>query len=147
MEVEGYKCFSHSRKTSSKKGSGGVCVLVKNSILHLYSASIINRDGILWVQLTCKQTREMLRVCVCYLPPEGLSRKFDAQGFYDSLLTHIYMYQTACPFVCGDFNGHVGNLIDFIAGTDQIPDRNVVDRKVNRYGELLIDFLVSSSCM
>ena len=124
-------------------------MLVKNNILHLYSASIINKDveGILWVQLTCKQTREMFRVCVCYLPPEGSSRKFDAQDFYDSLLTHIYMYQTDCPFViCGDFNGRVGNLKDFIDGTDQIPDRNVVDRKINRYGELLIDFLVSSNC-
>ena len=44
------------------------------------------------------------------------------------------------------FNGRVGNLKDFIEGTDQIQDRNVADRKINRYGELLIYFLVSSNC-
>ena len=44
--------------------------------------------------------------------------------FAKSLVCNIYMYQTDCPFVvCGDFNGRVGNLKDFIDGTDQIPDK------------------------
>ena len=78
----------------------------KEQNISYYSASIINRDveGILWVQLTYKQTREMFRLCVCYLPPVGSFWKLCAQGFYDSLLTHIYMHQPDCSFViCGDF--------------------------------------------
>ena len=100
MHIAAYRSSSHGRQHCMTKHKH------KEQNISYYSASIINRDveGILWVQLTCKQTREMFRLCVRYLPPVGSFRKLCAQGFYDSLLTHIYMYQTDCPFViCGDF--------------------------------------------
>ena len=32
---------------------------------------------------------------------------------------------------------------DYIAGVDFLPDRNVIDFKSNRYGEIFIDFLIN----
>jgi hypothetical protein len=150
LDISGYTCFSNNRTSSTlKRGSGGISVVINNQVLHEYSASMLNcdKEGILWVELTCKLTKEKFRICGCYLPPEGSSRKVDAQDFYDTLLSQVYLYQNDCRFViCGDFNGRVGDLSDYIKGLDEINARQVIDNKVNRYGELLIDFLVSSNC-
>ena len=49
-------------------------------------------------------------------------------------------------YLCGDFNAGVSKLDDFIPGIDSISERNVVDFKCNKYGELLCDFLINSNC-
>ena len=48
-------------------------------------------------------------------------------------------------YVCGDFNGRCGDLDDFIRGVDCIPDREIIDFHLNKYGELLIDFLINTN--
>ena len=48
-------------------------------------------------------------------------------------------------YICGDFNARISNLDDFIAGVDSIPERNIVDFKSNRHGELLCYFLIDSN--
>ena len=40
--------------------------------------------------------------------------------------------------ICGDFNSRC-NLEYFIAGVDDVPQRNVVDFKTKSYGEILIE--------
>ena len=68
--------------------------------------------------------------------------------FYDCLLTNICEYQNDGKCViCGDFNSRCGDMVDFI-GVDNVHERNVVDYNVNKYGHLLIDFLLNSNmCM
>ena len=48
--------------------------------------------------------------------------------------------------ICGDFNARCSNVEDFIAGVDDIPERNVSDFISNKYGELLCEFLIDTSC-
>jgi hypothetical protein len=75
------------------------------------------------------------------------SRKVDANDYFDELLGQIYLYQNDGPFfICGDFNSRVGDLHDFDADLDDVCERNVTDFKVNAYGRLFIDLLISSSC-
>ena len=100
----------------------------------------------MWLKLQHKFEGITLLPCVCYLPPENSSRYFDVTSFYDHLLTSIYEFQNdGYIFVCGDFNSRCGELEDYIAGVDSIPERNVVDFTVNTYGDLLIEFLINTN--
>ena len=47
--------------------------------------------------------------------------------------------------VFGDFNARVGNAEDFIAGVDDIPERDVIDFNKNQYCDVFIDFLISTN--
>ena len=84
--------------------------------------------------------------CVCYLPPKNSSRYFDVNSFFDNLLSDIYTYQKeGIIYVCGDFNSRCGDLDDFIRGVDCIPDRDILYFNLNKYGEMLIDFLINTN--
>ena len=66
--------------------------------------------------------------------------------FFDNLLTSIYNYQNeGVIFICGDFYCRCGDLDDFIAGVDKVPQRKVIDFKTNSYGEVLVDFLINTN--
>ena len=50
--------------------------------------------------------------------------------------------------ICGDFNSRCGDESDFIEGADGVPPREVIDGKLNSYGQMLIDFLIDCKlCM
>ena len=85
-------------------------------------------------------------MCVL-LPPAGSSRQVDPYGFFDKLLTQIYLYQDSGPYIiCGDFNARCSNDSDFIEGVDEVPERETVDFRKNSYGEIFLDFLIKSNC-
>lgn len=67
--------------------------------------------------------------------------------YYDTLLYQSFSYcKDELFYICGDFNGRCGDLEDYIAGVDCIPERDVVDYTVNKEGERLCDFLIDSNC-
>ena len=151
LKIDGYTWFGNNRKQlhiNARCGSGGVGILIKNSLLMEYTCDVIDstQDGILWVILKHNLDGSCLVLCTCYLPPENSSRQKDVLAFYDSLLTGIYEFQNMGP-ICmfGDFNSRCGNLIDFIEGVDELIEREVIDFPVNKYGHILIDFLINSN--
>ncbi len=84
-------------------------------------------------------------VCAMYLPPEATTRYVNPNAFYEALLSQILTYQDECDlfYLSGDINGHCGDLPDYIDGVDSIPD---IDTAVNKYGELLCEFLLCTDC-
>lgn len=154
LSVPGYQWFGQNRTKlhlNAKLGSGGVGFLIRDSIFLDFNVEILNSDveGILWLSLKHKTDILHLKVCDCYLPPINSSRQVDGQQFFDNLLSQIYEFQNhAKIYICGDFNSRCGDLKDFIEGVDMLPCRDVLDFKVNKYGHLMIDFLLSSNmCM
>ena len=91
----------------------------------------------------------VLLPCVCYLPRENSSRRVDVNEFYDNFLTDFYQFQnTGTVFICGDFNSKCGEHEYFIAGVDNIVQRQVIGFKTNYYGERFIEFLINANfCM
>ena len=151
IDIDGYKWYGFNRENihrNARSGSGGIGFLVKNSILNDFDVSILDKsfEGILWLKLVHKVDKHVLLPCVCYLPPENSSRHFDVNAFYEHLLVNMYQYQKdGLIYICGDFNSRCGELDDFIAGVDNVTQRQVIDYTVNYYGELFIDFLINTN--
>ena len=93
LDIDGYKCFTKNREgqdTRSKRGSGGVAVLVKNTLCNYYKIEVLDdsQEGILWLKFV--NDKETFCVCTCYLPPEN-SKYCDAQLFYTRVRKSIYV--------------------------------------------------------
>ena len=74
ISVEHYKWFGFNRDLKHVKSPvthGGVGILVKNTILSLYSVSIIDKqvDGILAAEFKSKFSECNFLIFCCYLPP------------------------------------------------------------------------------
>ena len=46
--------------------------------------------------------------------------------------------------ICGDLNGRIGGLDDYIPSVDNIPKRKHLDTVINQHGHSLIEFLQES---
>ena len=150
VSLPGYSWFGQNRFLISQRairGSGGVGILVKSSLLQDYNASTLDSqmEGILWLKLTDKLTSQNLCLCVCYLPPSSSSRGDRGEEFLDCLGAQITLYRnlgTIC--ICGDLNSRCGNLqdISLVCDTD-IPPRKILDVEQNLHGKQFIDLLRS----
>ena len=77
---------------------------------------------------------EQPKLYVCYLPPSNSTRCLDINEFLDSLLGNIYDYQhNSIIKIIGDFNIRVGTSEDFIAGVDNLPERQIIDYQTSPY--------------
>ena len=85
-------------------------------------------------------------ICICYLPSIESSRNIDANDFFDNLICQMHQYCKIMFYICSDFNARCANFNDFIEGVDTIQNRHIVDFCCNKYGELLCEFLIDTSC-
>ena len=125
-------------------------VFVKNSLLENYSlVTDKSMEDVIWLKFSDRQSKYKFTVCFCYLPPGGSTRKYDGEAFYNELMMKFYDCQNEGDIiVLGDFNARCGDEVDYIEGVDDIPPREIIDDKLNPYGQLLIDFLVDCNlCM
>ena len=152
LEFNGYKWIGSNRKSrhiKAKRGSGGVGMFVKMTVLNHFQYCILDdtHDDILWVKFWNESTS--FCICVCYLPPDGSTRQNDAEEFYTILTEQVYQYQhIGKTYICGDFNSRCGEASDYIEGVDDVTERNVLDNISNHYGDLLLNFLIDCNfCM
>ena len=75
-------------------------------------------------------------------PPEILTMEISMIRFYFKFTLIVRTISS----MSGDFNSRCGNLEDYIAGVDLIPERDVVDFTVNKDGERFYEFLIDSNC-
>ena len=86
-------------------------------------------------------------LCVCYLPPEGSSRYVNVDEFFDTLLTKVYQYQNMGQYyICGDFNSRLGDLVDYIEGVDDLPQKDILDFSKTAHGQSFCNYLIDSNC-
>ena len=150
----GYTFYGHNRgnlHNNARRGSGGVGVFVRDSLVQLYDISVIDKtiEDIMWLKFSSKLGTDNLVLCVCYLPPAESTRHVDAETFYCNLLEQVYAYQNMGQmFICGDLNSRVGTDTDYIEGVDDMRPRDIIDHVSNSNGDLLVDFLVDCGiCM
>ena len=106
-----------------------------------------SHEGIMWLHFQPTTDAKAFYFCVCYLPPSDSTRNIDHGEFYDTLLYQSFSHcNDKLLYICGDFNVRFGDLEDYIAGVDCIPERDVIDYTINKEGERLCDFLIDSNC-
>ena len=148
--MNGYKWFGFNRQAlhvRAPKGSGGVGILVRDSLFIDYSVKVVDRsyEGVIGMQMQHKLSDYSVLFYSCYLPPENSPWGRDAIGFYSHLLTQTYMYSDAdAVMFCGDFNSRIGSMKDSISDLDSLPDRKCLDQTVNQHGISLVEFLQES---
>ena len=151
LDLPGYTWYGQNREkhVKAKKGSGGIGFFVKNYLTNNYTVEALDseHEGILWLKFNAPQNEKSFNCCVCYVPPSDSTRSLDLTEFYDTLMCQVHVYcKDKDFFICGDFNGRLGELEDFIPGVDSIPERSVVDFHINSEGERLCEFLINTDC-
>ena len=149
ISIGGYKWFGNNRTSISKRavrGSGGVGVLVKESMFDGFSVDIVdkNHEDIIWIACTqISNPEKIVFICVCYLLPAASSKGDKSHDVFDILRSQCLKYQDKGEImICGDFNARVGNLNDMSNDTlTNLPQRKNIDRKINSHGKQLVDFL------
>ena len=152
LDIDGYTFIGHNRDIQqsgvSRRGSGGVGILVKKDLFHEFQIDILDQsvDGMLWI--TVKNPNCCFNICVCYLPPEN-SKYCDTLEFFAKLLEKVYVYQNMGPlYLMGDYNARCGDCSDYIEDVDDVIPREVLDTYCNRNGDALIDMLIDCNmCM
>ena len=154
LSLNGYSWYGNNRNNlhkNARRGSGGVGAFVKNSILEQYSCTIdISMEDVILLKFEHRVSGHKLTLCICCLPPERSSRRCDGEAFFNDLMLKFHeLYQNeGVVIICGDFNSRCGDESDFIEGADSIPPREVIDDKMNPYGQLFLDFLIDCNlCM
>ena len=74
IDIDGFSWFDQNRENihiRTKKGSGGVGIMVRKELVNDFKVEITNSDveGILWIKFTSKVDKEdSFYVCSIYLP-------------------------------------------------------------------------------
>ena len=113
----------------AKKGSVGVGFFVNTIVLIEYDVRVTDSfsKGIMWLHFRPLRNEKPFQFCVCYLPPKDSTRNIDHGEFYETLLYQSFSYcKDKMFYICGDFNGRLGDLEVYTAGMDCLPDRDVV---------------------
>ena len=135
------------RNIKSTKGSGGVGIFVKNTLLETFTVSIVDQsvDGILFLLFVNKITQTSIVVSVCYLPPNNSLWGRDADRFFAHILSVLYTCIDYDQIILtGDYNARIGNMRETIHDLDDPPERQVIDSVKSGHWESFVDFLKDS---
>ena len=144
MAIIGLDITEPKDMSELKKASGGVGILIKDSVLHQFKICNIDKsvDGILVICLQNKDTDFKITVICVYLPPESSTWGRNSDVFFIHLTSVLYASQESdIVLITGDFNARVGNMSDCINDLDDIPKREILDDVKNSHGDSLIDYL------
>ena len=146
-QVPNYAFFVLNRKDKHKNapsGSGGVGLLVHQRILNNYQiVEIVNSfEGQLAIVMKHRNIDYSICIASLYLPPDNSKYGQDPEGFYEALTQLVYEQNHVDEMILGgDYNGRIGDAIDYIPDVDDIQPRTPLDHTSNAHGECLINFL------
>ena len=123
---------------SDKGGQGGVGFLLSEKWISTVVGVERPSDRIIHIRLILGET--IVSFVSIYAPQTGLLET-DKDKFYDELLTYVAGINTSeITFVCGDFNGHIGDTTD---GYDGIHGGTGFGKR-NSEGERILDFAMAA---
>lgn len=150
ISIDSYESFMHNRKERNirlNRNFGGIAILVKKHILNSYKFIEIDKqiDGIFIAKLINIASGYCIIIIACYLPPERSVWGRNASGFFEHILNYVYLVaECDALFLMGDINARIGSKQDFIQEVDQVKNRIVLDKTVNKHGEVFHEFLLDA---
>ena len=167
INIPGFYSMSKYRKKAKKarRHSGGITVLVKNSLRKGVKFFSSKSDRFLWWKLDKAffNLNDDIYICTVYIPPSNSSHHNQILEYpFDELQYAIMKYSAKGKIVLnGDFNARKGSLIDFIQYEDStfldtsymenqqysvhsfsLP--NNMDKTTNKYGRPLNEICISN---
>lgn len=126
ISLPGYYVFRKDRikHKNARRPSGGIAVLVKESMRHAYKFDPISDSDIIWIRIQKEYISMMndLYVAFVYLPPLTSSYgKVNSKDIMSKLEKQIeYFSCKGKILVCGDLNARVGNSTDLIQKEEEV---------------------------
>jgi hypothetical protein len=166
-QIQGYQCYNFPRvglHPKAKRGSGGICIYVRNQLYQYVKVVKHYFDCIVWINIGGENKTESIMLCLVYFPPDGSLYNYTKDDYFDILENDIVMFKKDYPtIVCGDVNARTASFSDmcFTAEGSDIPSEqcDIVHKqfppvlcksrvsqdqgKKNKFGLLLIDMCKS----
>ena len=159
ISLNGYYVFRKDRPRNKKawRASGGIAVLVKESLRNACKIDPVSDSDVVWVRVHKDITNlsRDLYLAFIYLPPSNSTfGKVNGKEIIEKLEKQIDFFSCKGKvIICGDFNARVGELVDGLEKEEEshvplpndgsyeyILPRNSCDNKVtNQYGTWLTD--------
>lgn len=126
FQLDGYECIavprSESMKGKSKRGHGGVCLFIRNTIKQGVELLETDNAGFIWIKL-CKSyfsLNEDICICFTYIPPkESKYYKMQDTDYFEILESGVRKFSNLGKVsVIGDLNARTGSNSDLIADSD-----------------------------
>ena len=125
ISLPGYHVFRKDRvkHKNANKPSGGIAVLVKESMRHLYKFDPISDSDVIWVRIQKQFTSLSNDICLAfvYLPPlNSTYGKIHSKDIMLKLEKQIDYFACKGKIVlCGDLNARIGNSVDIMQSDDE----------------------------
>ena len=119
VDIPGYKVFLNNRSCSSRYRSGGIALVVKDSIGHIVkvdhqmSSKLVLFFSLLNV-INDNGQSEDLKCGIVYVPPQG--SKYASDDTFQELREEFFRYciDNKNMLIFGDFNARTGELSDYV---------------------------------
>ncbi len=119
-------------------------MLIKREIDDMYNIFTIDKciNNILGVKFVNKANNYTIVLFVCYIAPFASPYGKNITDTLGHLIAEMYLNNDSDQiYLCGEYNGRIGELSDAVEGIDIVPKRTLSDNIVHGHGELLIDFM------
>ena len=149
IKIDNYTLFQQNRPVTNanvKKGSGGLAIAIKNSLLHDHYIEAVlknSTDGLLGLKLVHSETNFKVGIMANYLSPSNYHYGQDPEGYFNQA-TSMWQDLSDCDLCIGtgDVNARTKQIKDFIPEIDgNIPDRTNPDIVKNSHGNSFLTFL------
>ena len=163
ISLQGYHVFRKDRPKHQKAwiSSGGIAVLVKESLRNACKFDPLSDSDIIWVHVQKHITRlsSDLFIAFMYLPPSNSSYgKVHGNEILQKLEKHIEYFSCRDKVViCGDFNARVGDHADLPKEDEPhvpmphddfyefiLPWVSHDSKNINQYGRWLVDLCIDN---
>ena len=164
-------CQREYKHPRARRPSGGIGVLIRESISHSVKIEKIN-EHVIWLSIKQYQKHPLI-IGGTYIPPAGskIYLNYGISDIFQALQTDIAHFLSVSPYValCGDFNSRTGGLSDIVAhvtGKDNefmaslndvisishddrtdwaVRDRSMKDNVNNAFGKELVQMCINSN--
>lgn len=173
LQIPGFSVFLKNRCRLSKVRSGGIALLIRDSLVKYVTVINTNCKYVSWFKMNKSlfNIDEDIYFGAVYIPPEG--SKYSSPDCYVEIEHELINISRECKYVClmGDFNSRIGKLNDFVEVDDFLTNviqcnsveienidilsffdninipavRTAQDTSTNNFGYKLIDFCVNNN--
>lgn len=147
INVDGYTAYFKHRHKLSEVKSGGICLLVKNSLKDCVTVIKTDCKYVLWLKLSnslCKTDEDV--ICgVVYIPPENT--RYVNVDCFNGLEQELINVGNMNKYMClmGDFNARSGILKDYFTTNESNVDGDTSDNCI--FDEFFNEkYLVECNC-